>query len=225
MERLIAETKELIAKGVHNLNFVTPEHWWPHIQQLCEAIRQDYPELPFVWNSSGYSRVEMLREQTKIIDIFLPDFKFSDPNLSQRCIHTTDYPSVARDAIRYLVDAVGFLRPFDETGEITASRGVMVRHLVLPGFVENSLQILEWLYDDFGPKLPISIMSQFTPVPACAEQDFLNRRLTKDEYQQVCDKVDELGFTRVFLQPDFGDDAFMPDFNDQQPFEGNKNRI
>jgi uncharacterized Fe-S radical SAM superfamily protein PflX len=82
---------------------------------------------------------------------------------------------------------------------------------------------LEWLYDDFGPKLPISIMSQFTPVLACAEQNFLNRRLTQDEYKQVCDKVDELGFTRVFLQPDFGDDAFMPYFNDKQPFAGNRN--
>ena len=214
MERLIAETRDLIANGVHNLNFVTPEHWWPHIQRLCEAIRKDYPELPFVWNSSGYSRTEMLKEQTKLIDIFLPDFKFADATLSQRCIHTTDYPSVARDAIRYLVDAVGFLRPFDETGEITASRGVMVRHLVLPGFVENSLQVLEWLYDDFGPKLPISIMSQFTPGPACAEQNFLNRRLTQDEYDLVVDHLMALGLEDGFVQElSSSDEKYIPSFD------------
>ncbi|NLG12859.1 MAG: radical SAM protein [Lentisphaerae bacterium] len=220
-DELLYRVIQLCKKGVHNLNFVTPDHWWPHIRFICNEIRKANLDIPFVWNTSGYSSLEQLREQTQLIDIFLPDFKFSDPALARRCMGDSDYPKIARDAIRLMADKVGFLRPWDTTGDMTATHGMMVRHLVLPGFVQNSLQILDWLAEDFGDAVPISLMSQFTPVPECSRQSFLDRTLAHDEYKQVCQRVGELGFRRVYIQDLGGDSDFMPDFNENQPFPGN----
>jgi putative pyruvate formate lyase activating enzyme len=131
-DELLYRVIQLCKKGVHNLNFVTPDHWWPHIRFICNEIRKANLDIPFVWNTSGYSSLEQLREQTQLIDIFLPDFKFSDPALARRCMGDSDYPKIARDAIRLMADKVGFLRPWDTTGDMTATHGMMVRHLVLP---------------------------------------------------------------------------------------------
>ena len=217
-DALFAATMRLVEQGVHNLNFVTPEHWWPHIRRLCERLRKADVWIPFVWNSSGYFRVEMLKEQAELIDIFLPDFKYADSNLAETCMGDARYPELALEGIKYLADRVGPLRPFDESGEITASRGLMVRHLVLPGCVENSLKVLELLADTVGTDLPISVMSQFMPVPECTKRHLFERKVTEDEYRRVCDKINELGFRHGFTQYDNGEDGFLPDFRQEQPF-------
>jgi len=224
IDDLTEEILALIDKGVHNVNFVTPDHWWPHVKAIATRLRDKGVFLPFLWNSSGYSRPEMLEEQCQLIDIFLPDFKFAIPELAKKCMGRADYPDIALRGLETLVDRIGFLRPWDESGDIPASRGVMVRHLVLPGEVENSIKALHLLYDHFGPKLPISIMSQYLPTEECRKRDCMTRQITKQEYQEVCDTIEELGFRRVFIQPDGGADDFMPDFNQQQPFKGNLGR-
>ncbi|MBP5640207.1 MAG: 4Fe-4S cluster-binding domain-containing protein [Victivallales bacterium] len=217
-ETLYSAVMSLVEQGVHNLNFVTPEHWWPHIRKLCERLRKADVWLPFVWNSSGYFRVEMLKEQVELIDIFLPDFKYADARLAELCMGDSRYPDIALEGIRFLADKVGSLRPFDETGEITASRGLLIRHLVLPGYVENSLKVLELLAKTIGTDIPISVMSQFMPVPECTKRHLLERKVTEDEYKRVCDKINELGFRRGFIQYDNGEDGFLPDFTQKQPF-------
>ncbi len=209
---------DLIAQGVHNLNFVTPEHWWPHIRRLCQWLRQQDFWLPTLWNSSGYFSPERLREQVELIDIFLPDFKYADPELARRCMGDPRYPQLALDGIRLLAERIGNLRPYDPSGDLTATRGLMVRHLVLPGQLDNSLRVLDLLAQHIGTDLPISLMSQFMPVPACHERQFLTRKVTEDEYAAVCDHADELGFTKVFTQYDNGEDAYLPDFTQPQPF-------
>ncbi len=220
-EELYQSAVSLIRQGVHNLNFVTPDHWWPHLQRLCKRLRDNGYDIPFLWNSSGYSLAAAVREQCRLIDIFLPDFKFADPELAQRCMGDAHYPEIALDALKAAVDALGFLRPFDPDGDITATRGVMVRHLVLPGQKDNSLKVLDLLADHFGPSLPISVMNQFIPVPACHERHFLDSRLAQEDYAAVCRHIVELGFIHAFIQPESGDDAFMPDFTRDRPFEGN----
>ena len=222
VEEAVARILAMAERGVRNLNLVTPDHCWPAIREVIRQVRAAGCTLPWIWNSSGYCRTEMLREQMEHVDIFMPDFKFADPELARRCMGREDYPQVAREAMRVLVDAKGFLRPFDATGEMPASCGVLVRHLVLPGQVENSLRVLDILFEDFGSRLPLSVMRQYRPMPECHSRGFLDRMVTSDEYAQVLAHVEELGFTRVFIQPESGDENFVPDFrHSKEPFKGN----
>lgn len=223
VEEASARILAMAEKGVRNINFVTPDHYWPHLREILRRVRDAGCALPVVWNSSGYSSVKTLSDAlANGVEIFLPDFKYADPELARVCMGREDYPQVAMEALKYLVDAAGFLRPFDETGEMAANRGVLVRHLVLPGQVENSLEVLRRLYDEFGPSLPISVMRQFRPMPECHRRGMFTRVVNDEEYQRVMDTVEELGFYRVFLQPDAGDENFIPDFRHQgEAFKGN----
>ncbi len=208
----------LLRRGVHNLNFVTPDHFWPSIRVACRRLRDEGVGVPFLWNSSGYERAEVVSEASGLIEVFLPDFKFAEPELAERCMGDRRYPDIARRCLEAMVNRRGFLRPWDTTGAIVASCGTLVRHLVLPGQVRNSLDVLLTLYRDYGPNLPISIMSQFMPMPACRERHFLDSKLTAEEYREVCDCAVGLGFTRVYTQEGLGDDRFAPDFSRPLPF-------
>jgi len=221
-DEFFAELKELAARGVHNLNFVTPDHFWPQIRRVLVRLREDGMEIPFLWNTSGYCLAEMVREQTRLVDVFLPDFKFSDGALAERCMGDARYPELALAAISEMVDATGFLRPYDETGEMTATRGTLVRHLVLPGQFENSIRALDLLYEHFGPRLPLSIMSQFMPMPECSARGMFTTKVDRAMYEEVCRHAEELGFTRIFAQLDSGDDGFAPDFSQDNPFAANR---
>ncbi len=221
-EEFLEGLHRLAGQGVHNLNFVTPDHYWPHIKAACLALREEGVDIPFLWNSSGYADVEMIPEQCHLIDVFLPDFKFADPELAQKCMGDSNYPEIALRALTAMVEAKGFLRPWDPSGEMTATRGVLVRHLVLPGQLENSLRTLDILNEHFGPNLPISIMSQFQPMPECERLGFFNSKIAAEDYAKVCNYAEELGFSRLFGQVDLGDDTFAPDFTSDKPF-GDKN--
>ena len=213
--------RRLIHSGVHNLNFVTPDHFWPHVEQLCRRLRAEGEKLPFLFNSSGYQAPDMVPHYAACMDIFLPDFKFADPDLALVCMRDRRYPEITLEAVRRMVAAKGFLEPWDPEGGALARRGVLVRHLVLPGYVENSLAVLRLLRAEFGPLLPLSVMSQFRPVDLCIERRQVDRAVTPEEYARVCDLVTELGFRNVFLQPQ-ADADFLPDFNRDEPFVGNE---
>ncbi len=221
MEELVAAAERLIGQGVHNLNFVTPDHFWPHIRDLAWELRRRGHSIPLLWNSSGYHRADRISEYAEAVDIFLPDFKFADSTLAHCVMGDGRYPEFALSSLRAMVEAKGFLEPFDETGGETARRGVLVRHLVLPGHIGNSIEVLRLLHREFGSELPLSLMSQFRPVAACRTRGMLARRLSLEEYRRVCDEAERLGFDRAFIQPEPGDEAFFPDFEKERPFEGN----
>lgn len=223
-DALFARALELAERGVHNINFVTPDHFWPHVERLCARLREAGVAVPFLFNGSGYHRPEMVARYAGPIDIFLPDFKFADGDLARLCMGDARYPELALAALRAMVEARGFLDPWDPTGATTARRGVLVRHLVMPGETENSLEVLRLLRREFGRLLPIAVMSQFKPVPACGERQRFTRGLTADEYDQVRELVDDCGFEHVFVQELREDDAFFPDFKREQPFAGNEGR-
>ncbi len=219
----LSEVRALLLKKVHNLNFVTPDHFWPHIQSLCRALREEGIKVPRLFNCSGYQEQERVGEYAQEMDIFLPDFKFAEPELAKMCMGDARYPGIALEAIREMVKLKGFLEPWDTTGLQTASRGVLVRHLVLPGYVENSLKVLGLLHREFGPGLPLSVMSQFQPAPGCFQREKLARVLNFEEYDQVLDLVEKLGFEKVYMQNLKEETAFLPDFRDpEDPFPGNR---
>jgi len=220
-DELEAAARDLIRSGVHNLNFVTPDHFWPHVRTLCGRLRTAGFDVPFLCNCSGYELPELVEDMATSIDVFMPDFKFADAGLAFECMGDRRYPDIALAALRKMVDAKGALTPWDDTGRITARTGVLVRHLVLPGQVENSLAVLRLLRREFGPLLPLSVMSQFQPTPACRERGVFTRPLPMSEYEQVCDCVEELDFECVYIQPEQGDSDFLPDFTEDEPFQGN----
>ncbi len=220
-DALFARVSAMVRDGVHNVNFVTPDHVWPHMEDLCARLREDGVAVPFLFNGSGYHRLSMIPAYVRWIDIFLPDFKFADPALARRCMGDARYPAIALDAIRAMVAARGFLEPWDPSGTRTAERGVLVRHLVLPGETANSLEALRTLRREFGRHLPLSVMSQFRPNPPCFARGDLARPLRQEEYDEVLACVADLGFDQVYLQDLAEDDAFSPDFLRARPFRGN----
>jgi len=225
LESLITRLEEMVqGSQVHNINFVTPDHFFPHLYRIVSSMRTRGFDLPFVYNFSGYQLVEMVRVSEKYADIYLPDFKYADRSLAARLSKCNDYPSVALAAISEMVRQKGFLDSC-ETGSAIAAKGVLVRHLILPGAIENSVDALTALFVEFGPGLPLSLMSQYEPVGEGLEGP-LARRLTDAEFKRVYSHAMDLGFRHLFVQfPDSRKDVplspispFLPDFKKAQPF-------
>lgn len=197
--------ERLIDDGVQNINLVTPTQFLPTI---IPALTPKLP-VPVVYNCGGYESVETLRQLDGLVDIYLPDLKYSDPALAARLSHAADYVSVAQDAIREMVRQTG---PYVIRDEIM-ERGVLLRHLVLPGYVDNSLGVIDWVADTFRPEeLLLSVMCQY--VPMGRELPPLNRRVTPEEYAAVCSWMQLRGLTHGYLQ-DFtaAETDYIPPFD------------
>ena len=195
--------EELIAQGAENIDLVTPTHYLPTI---APALTPKLP-VPVVYNCGGYERVETIRGLEGMVDIYLPDLKYADPALGAALSGAGDYFEVATAAIREMVAQVGAPK-WD--GEKLKS-GVIVRHLILPGHVKNSLKVLDWLGETFAPgEILVSLMRQYTPMPNLSAP--LDRTVTEDEYQAVLSWMmlnDLEGFTQEAAAADAG---FIPDF-------------
>jgi len=208
---------------VHNINFVTPDHFFPHLFQLVSLLRRDGFNLPIVYNLSGYQSLEALKSARDYVDIYLPDFKYSDPSLAVALSKCNNYNQIALEAIAEMVSQKGFLDS-SFTGAPLATRGVLVRHLILPGKVANSINALTTLFVEFGPDLPLSLMSQYHPVVHQKDDD-LNRPVSEEEFDRVYLHAQDLGFEHLFVQfPDKGTSQlrafspFLPDFEKSDPF-------
>ena len=201
--RLAGICLELQAQGALNVNFVTPTHYSPGIRDAVRIARGEGLSLPVVWNTSGYERVPVVRELAGTVDVWLADFKYADAALAKRYSHAGDYPQVALDAIEAMLDVTG-APAFDEVdGQVRMTRGVIVRHLVLPGAAGQSKRALELLFSRFGDAVLYSIMNQYTPVmPASALERFpeLGCRVPDGEYEDVLDFADSLGMGDYFWQ-------------------------
>jgi len=210
-------------QGIHNVNFVTPDHFLPHTIEILNILRQYGVRIPIIYNTSGYMKIESLKAIEDAADIYMPDYKYSDPDLAYALSKARDYPTVALDAISEMVRQKGFLDSFLGNRE-AASRGVFVRHLVLPGHIQNSIDALSILYNEFGPDIPISLMSQYWPA-RMVKIAKLNRRVTYREFYQVYHHAMDLGFKNMFVQHmsswDDEESEFLPDFSREQPFRGN----
>lgn len=207
---------------VHNINFVTPDHFLPHVLRVISLCRKSGIDLPVIFNTSGYQSVEMLRAAEAYTDIYLPDFKYSDASLAEILSKCRDYPRMALDAISEMVRQKGFLDTCRTEPKI-ARKGVLVRHLILPGHPENSINALSALFLEFGRNLPLSLMSQYHPVRH-HDNPALNRFLTRKEFYKVYSHALDLGFEYLFVQfPDKNaareDHPFLPDFRQARPFE------
>ena len=195
--------EDLIAQGAENIDLVTPTHYLPTI---LPALEEKLP-VPVVYNCGGYERVETLKALEGKVDIYLPDLKYADPRLGQALSGDKDYFPVATAAIREMVRQTG---PVQWDGDKVV-RGVIVRHLILPGFVDNSLKILDWLGETFAPgEILVSLMRQYTPMPGLPAP--LDRKVTDEEYDAILSWMylnDLEGFTQ---EAEAADTGFIPDF-------------
>ncbi len=168
--------------GVHSIELVTPTHFIP---QILDAFRLYTPSLPIIYNTSGYEKVETLRTLDGIVDVYLPDFKYSDDSLAMKYSGCPDYTETALSAIEEMLRQTG--EYIIEDGLIR--RGVIIRHLVLPGHTKNSIRALELIKERFEDRAMVSLMSQYLPFGDIGAFPELNRRITKREYQKVLDRL------------------------------------
>ena len=211
---IVDEIARLLPQTENMVGFVTPSHYADSLPAIVEGLhaRGLYPTT--VYNTGGYDSVETLRMLAPYIDIYLPDYKYSDPNLAQHYSHAADYPQVALAALREMYNQKGSALPTDERG--MAYRGIIVRHLVLPGQVENSLRVLDTLAD-LSLNLHISLMAQYYP-PLPDLPDQLSRTISQEEYRQVTDHLNALGLSRGWVQELDAQKCYRPDFTRQQAF-------
>ena len=207
VEHLADIFKRLEGQGVHNLNLVTPTHFTPQILQALELAK---PTVPVVMNCGGYERVETLRQWEGKVQVYLPDLKYFSPELSARYSAAPDYFAVASKAIMEMHRQQPQLV---WEGDLLKS-GLIIRHLVLPGCMKDSLQILDFL-DKHLPKdsFLLSLMSQYTPTENCKQFPEINRRVTTYEYRKVADRAAELGFSGFAQDRRSAKEEYTPPFN------------
>ncbi len=211
-ERLVEIFLELQEKGAHNINLVTATHFVPQVAEALRQAKQEGLKLPVVYNTSSYEYVSTLRRLEGLVDIYLPDLKYRDSAWSLRYSHAADYFSYASRAIAEMVRQVG--EPVFSEPEGLMKRGVIVRHLVLPGGEADSKEVIQYLYETYENQIYISIMNQFTPTPGLAQYPELNRTLTEKEYSRIVDYAIRLGVEQGYIQEgETAKESFIPSFD------------
>ena len=211
VEHLAELFLDLQAQKANNINLVTAGHFLPQVREALILAKEQGLTIPVVYNSSGYEKAEMLRYLEGLVDIYLPDLKYLEADLAGKYSHAKDYPEVAMKALEEMVRQVG-MPEFDERGMM--KKGVIVRHLLLPGHVRNSKKVLEYLYGTYDDQIYISLMSQYTPMPAMKDDPQLSRKVTDREYDRLLDHAISLGVTNCFIQEgETAKESFIPEFN------------
>jgi len=176
-------------RGCHNINFVTPTHVAPQIAAAVLAARDRGLSVPTVYNCGGYEKKETLKALDGIMDIYMPDAKFFDPVASERYFNAPDYPGILKEALLEMHRQVGTL----EVEHGIARRGVLVRHLVMPGFKEDSLEVVEWIAGNLGEGTTMNVMEQYRPVYEAGKFPEINKRPDMEDWKEVRDRAAALG--------------------------------
>ena len=198
-------------KRVHNINLVTPTMYVPQIIEAIKMAKKNGLKIPIIYNTNGYERVETIHKLKGYIDVYLPDFKYYDNKLGEQYSGIQNYYENATKAIQEMYHQVG-APVLDENGNII--KGLMVRHLVLPNNIENSKQVLQWLKENIDGNVYINVMAQYFPSYQAKTIEELDRKLTKEEYEEIEDYIDKLDIKNGYLQ-ELGDheEEYVPNFN------------
>lgn len=212
IERLAEVFMELKEQGANNINLVTPTHFVPQIISALEIAKERGMDIPVVYNTSGYESVETLRRLEGYVDVYLPDFKYLDSRHAKRYSKAEDYPEVAKKALAEMVRQTG-APVFDENGII--KKGVIVRHLLLPGCLNDGKKIVEYLHRTYGNQIYMSLMSQYTPLDTLDRETYpeLGKKVSRKSYDWLVDYAISLGVEQAFIQEeDVADESFIPSF-------------
>lgn len=213
-ERLTEIFLELQDKGANNINLVTPGHFAPQIIPALERAKSQGMDLPIVYNTSSYENVDTIKSLEGIVDIYLPDFKYMSPKLSLKYSHAADYSEVAKKVVAEMVRQTGEAAFYEREDQELMRKGVIVRHLTLPGCLEDSKKVIKYLYETYQDRIYFSIMNQFTPLQNVEAYPELNRKITDGEYDELVDYAIDLGVENGFIQEgDTAEESFIPDFD------------
>ncbi len=204
--QLSEEYRRLEALGAQNIEFVTPSHY---VDAILESLTYYHPRVPLIWNSSGYDSIDTLMRLEGVIDIYLPDFKYSDNALAKRLSHCGDYVETATAAI----DEMLRQQPEIVIENGVMKQGVIIRHLVLPSHTKNSIGVLEIIKERYGTSALVSLMAQYMPAGRAADYPDVNRKLTKREYNKVLDKYIELDLDGFAQELNSSDQKYVPEWN------------
>lgn len=191
--------------GALNIDLVTPTIWAEQIKQAIAKAKEKGLKLPVVWNSNGYDGAELIKSMDGLVDIYLPDFKYSDDNLAFKYSGIKNYVEKTKETIREMINRVG-------------AGNVIIRHLILPNSIENSFGVLK-LIAEIDKNIRISLMTQYEPIFRAKEFPEINRRITEDEFEKVHNCQLELGLTRGWVQEMGSQEIFLPDFTKDNPFQ------
>jgi putative pyruvate formate lyase activating enzyme len=198
------------------IGFVSPSHRVPQMMAIISGIHQAGKRPITVYNTNGYDRVETLQMLEGLIDVYLPDFKYSDSRLAKEYSQTADYPKTALAALKEIYRQKGSALLLNNRN--IAESGIIVRHLVLPGAAEQSIEVLRTIAEDISPGLHISLMSQYYPTDLIADHPVLNRTITRHEFESVVEAFHRFGFYHGWVQGMESHSVFHPDFFREQPF-------
>ena len=202
---------DLQNKGAHNINLVTPTHYIHQIREAIIMAKKSGLIIPIVYNTGGYEKVESLKLLSGLVDIYLPDLKYFSMEVARKYSNAPNYFGVALKAINEMYEQVG-VATFDEEGLMT--KGVIVRHLLLPGLLEDSKKIIKKVYEMFGDNVYLSIMNQYTPMQGIGEKfPELADKVSEEDYDILVDYAIEIGVENGFIQEgETASESFIPDF-------------
>jgi putative pyruvate formate lyase activating enzyme len=217
LPEVIRKIREVLAETENIVGFVSPSHFVPHVKVIINALRTEGMNPVFVYNTNGYDKVETLKLLEGYIDVYLPDLKYMDPKLSSDFSQAWNYPEFAGAALKEMYRQKGSTLRINDDG--LAESGMIIRHLVLPGAVENSVNVLRFIAEELSERMHISLMSQYYPTPGVEDHSQLGRIITAEEYEKVTDAFYSLGFHRGWLQEPESHDNYRPSFENDQAFE------
>ena len=230
-KRLVEIMHELKAKGANNLNLVTPGHYVPTVIKAVEQAKNEGLDIPVIYNTSGYETVDTIKALEGVVDVYLPDFKYMNPQIAEKYSHAGDYPPVVKLAIEEMVRQKSrclfypersTLKDSMKNGTVTSEaeegyligQGIIVRQLLLPGLLSDAKEIVRYLHERYGDSIYLSLMSQYTPLKHVEKYPELNRKVTDEEYEAYIDYAIEIGVEKGFIQEgDVAEESFIPHFD------------
>ena len=213
-ERLKEIFLELQEKGANNINLVTPGQYVPDIIWSVEHARDEGLDIPIVYNTSSYEKTDTIKSLEGIVDVYLPDFKYWNPEIAAKYSHAPDYPEVAKKAIAEMVRQQPVPEFYEKEGQELMKKGVIVRQLLLPGQLEDAKKVIAYLHKTYGNQIFLSLMSQFTPLPHVEKYPELNRKVSRRTYEKYVDYAIEIGVENGYIQEeDVAEESFIPEFN------------
>ncbi len=216
-ENAVNQIISILEQGINILGFVSPSHQVLQMIKIIDEVKKHGFNPIIVYNTNGYDKVETLKLLENIVDIYLPDFKYFDEVMSQNYSFAKNYPIFAKKAIKEMYRQKGNSLFINDSGY--AEKGLIIRHLVLPHNIDNTISILNFIADEISPNVHISLMSQYSPIYNSYKFNELTKTITPDDYKKITDEMFNLGLTKGWIQELSSKDYYLPDFEKEHPFE------
>jgi putative pyruvate formate lyase activating enzyme len=217
MHMLLDQIENILSKGIRSVGFVSPSHSVPQVKAIINGLKLRGLNPITVYNTNSYDKRETIQSLSGLIDVYLPDYKYVTDGIAAEYSGASDYPGVTLRALKEMFYQKGSTLRINEDGQ--AENGMLIRHLVLPGHVEESKKVLRSIAEELSPGVHLSLMSQYNPTYFVRNHPVLNRPLYKSEYEAVVEEMERLDFRNGWVQDLESNQNYKPDFSREHPFE------